>query len=475
MCQRFELILSHNYDASAIGRRIKGLPRDERIKLVGDALGGKANSTLKKRISQARDFLLWCVGQEMKAFPIDAQVFEGYTEALGDAGASYSKLMGVFEIVRFLQHVLGVEVDPNALTSPTIKGRLRKARLNRAPRRQARPLATNEILWLEAFLADPNRSLLDRYAVGCFLMAVYSCARLGDLKVVSDFRLDLDGDSDVGYLELYSLSHKARAYGNAMGLRMPMVAPVKGMGPGCWGRTFVSVAASLGRPLESLASPGPLLTAPVHGGAFSCSWIGNSRWTAWIRSIVALGTPGQVPHFTGHSAKATILSWRSKYGICEEARSVLGHHALPARSVVTYSRELLAAPLRQLASVLKAVENGSFRPDCTRSGMILDLQRPASSEAAGAQVGDGAAQCESNDKAVPAQDASDHDADEAGAPLEPAKGSEVEPQGSRWMDPASCTDKARAKPSTCFPEAAASRSLCVAGPRHQTTRSCAPW
>ena len=83
----------------------------------------------------------------------------------GDAGASYSKLMGVFEIVRFLQHVLGVEVDPKALTSPAIKGRLRKARLNRAPRRQARPLATNEILWLEAFLADPNRSLLDRYAV----------------------------------------------------------------------------------------------------------------------------------------------------------------------------------------------------------------------------------------------------------------------------------------------------------------------
>ena len=76
LCQNFELILSHNYDASAIGRRIKGLPRDERIKLVGDALGGKANSTLKKRVSQARDFLFWCVGQEMKAFPIDAQVFE---------------------------------------------------------------------------------------------------------------------------------------------------------------------------------------------------------------------------------------------------------------------------------------------------------------------------------------------------------------------------------------------------------------
>ena len=141
--------------------------------------------------------------------------------------------------------------------------------------------------------------------------------------------------------------------------------------------------------------------------------------------------------------------------------------------------------------------------------MILDLQGPASSEATAAQAEVGAGQCESDDKAVPAQDASDHDANEAGALLEPVKGNEVEPHseaassdseegsssssscdgldedlqessafknpGQQWMDPASCTDKARAKPSTCFPEAATSTSLCVAGPRHQTKRSCAPW
>ena len=95
LCQRFQLILSHEYDASALGRRIKGLPRDERIKLVGDALGGKAIATLRKRVVQARDLLLWCVGQGIKAFPINA----GYTEAVSDLGAGYTKLMGIFEIV----------------------------------------------------------------------------------------------------------------------------------------------------------------------------------------------------------------------------------------------------------------------------------------------------------------------------------------------------------------------------------------
>ena len=369
LCQRFELILSHEYDASALGRRIKGLQRDERIKLVGDALGGKAIATLRKRVAQARSLLQWCVGQGIKAFPINAGIVEGYTEAVGDSGAGFTKLMGIFEVIRFLQHVLGVEVDPSALSSPMIRGRMRKARLNRASKNQARPLAANEVLWLEAFLADPKRSLLDRYAAGCFLMAIYEYARLGDLKVVSSSRLTL--------VELASLSHKARTYGNAMGLRMPIVAPVKGIGPGCWGKAFVSVSNAVGRPLDTLRGPCPLLTTPLQGGVFSDCWIGNGRWSAWIRSIVSLNTPGPLIRFTGHSAKATVLSWLSKYGVAEEARTVLGHHALPSRSVVTYSSELLASPLRQMAMVLKCVENGSFRPDCTRSGMILEEHEQA--------------------------------------------------------------------------------------------------
>ena len=73
--------------------------------------------------------------------------------------------------------------------------------------------------------------------------------------MLSDGRLQLciDGDSDVGYLELYSLSHKARAYGNAMGLRVPMVAPVKGIGPAFW-------AGRLSAALLPLAPPGKSLT-----------------------------------------------------------------------------------------------------------------------------------------------------------------------------------------------------------------------
>ena len=68
LCQRFELILSREYDASALGRRIKGLQRDERIKLVGDALGGKAIATLRKRVAQARSLLSGALAKESRHF-----------------------------------------------------------------------------------------------------------------------------------------------------------------------------------------------------------------------------------------------------------------------------------------------------------------------------------------------------------------------------------------------------------------------
>ena len=114
------------------------------------------------------------------------------------------------------------------------------------------------------------------------------------------------------------------------------------------------------RPLQG---PCPLLTTPLQGGVFFECWIGNGRWSEWIRSIVSLNTPGPLIRFTGHSAKATVLSWLSKYGVAEEARTVLGHHALPSR--------------QQGTPGVPASPNGNGfevrgRPDCTRSGMILE-------------------------------------------------------------------------------------------------------
>ena len=80
--------------------------------------------------------------------------------------------------------------------------------MKRPPRRQSRLLKVSELKHLESFLSDDTKSLVDRFAAGAMLFAVYS--RIGDLSSVDSVSLDvcrLDGVSR-GYLEARSLSHE---------------------------------------------------------------------------------------------------------------------------------------------------------------------------------------------------------------------------------------------------------------------------
>eukprot|EP00439_Symbiodinium_sp_Y106_P018714 s7388_g2.t1 len=138
MAQRFELVLAHAYDASALGRSIHAKARETRVELVLQALGGKALNTLKARVRVASNMIAWGVSQNLSVFPIDEQVVLEYTDHLVRNGAKFSALTGVLETCQFLHHVLGVDLVPRALSHPLVMGRIRKARLERPPRKQAR-------------------------------------------------------------------------------------------------------------------------------------------------------------------------------------------------------------------------------------------------------------------------------------------------------------------------------------------------
>ena len=70
-----------------------------------------------------------------------------------------------------------------------------------------------------------------------------------------------------------------------------------------------------------------------------------------------------------HSLKATTLAWAAKAGLSLSTRRLLGQHALPHdKSVLEYSRDELAEPLRQMKELLAHIRSGRFRPDATRSG-----------------------------------------------------------------------------------------------------------
>ena len=194
---------------------------------------------------------------------------------------------------------------------------------------------------------------------------------LGDLKVLDCFISDLleDTEGGCGYLEALSLSHKCRGASNSRGLRMHLVVPTKGIGPRPWGKDFLAVARECGRDLEQLKSGEPLLFLPdVHGG-LSNTPADTDRFAGWARDLLC-NLPGYSgDRITGHSAKATALSWMGKSGTDYDTQTILGHHVLVGRkSALTYARDTQAAPVRKFESLLGDIRRGVFLPDSTRSG-----------------------------------------------------------------------------------------------------------
>ena len=105
-------------------------------------------------------------------------------------------------------------------------------------------------------------------------------------------------------------------------------------------------------------------------------WLGRRMRTQevghWVSEFAAALTklPAEVINELGASSfKPTLLSWAAKFGVDTGSRRLLGYHVKPKdKSVLIYSRDALAKPLRELGVVLDAVRSGRFLPDADRSG-----------------------------------------------------------------------------------------------------------
>ena len=97
----------------------------------------------------------------------------------------------------------------------------------------------------------------------------------------------------------------------------------------------------------------------------------TSEATDWIKSLLAMQGFRDLEGLGAHSMKSTLLSWCAKRGLPLDIRRALGYHmAADDHSVLTYSRDSLARPLRKLEAVLSEVRLGIFDPDASRSGHL---------------------------------------------------------------------------------------------------------
>ena len=285
--------------------------------------GSQSQNTVLKRVNSIIRFTHWFTkfSFSITPFPLHAADVEAYLEYLQEQKASPSALSGFVEAVNFCEKVLNIPHIATTIT-PKALNICELANSRRREKRQARVLSVAEVASLEDFLSNERNLIVDRFAAGCFLFALYSRSRWSDLRCVYCYTadiLELEGKI-TGYLEYKTRSHKTARLVQKQGLSMPLVVHVWGVGKTPWVLEFVKVAKLADRPLEHLDQV-PLLPAPTEEGQWTNRSTSTLEAKKWLLSILYKAL-GQDPDGTTiHCLKSAALSWAGKAGLSAEART----------------------------------------------------------------------------------------------------------------------------------------------------------
>ena len=338
--EKWYIVFARGREAWPKGYDIDDIIANRGVGGLRPIFGTCSHNTVVKRANSIIRYTHWFIKNRFSVnpFPISNTDLEDYLEALQFEGASPSAANSFIEAIRFCDKVLNIQglsdtISPKALYLSEL------ANSNRKEKRRARTLTVQEVKSLESFMADEKNVMIDRFACGCFLFALFSRSRWSDLRCVYGFASDIieiDGKI-AGYLEYKTRSHKTARLVQRQGLSMPLVAPAWGVGNTPWAIEFAKVAKLPNSPLDSIHNV-PLLAAPTEDGEWtkrSTSTLEAKRWLLCVLKK-ALGKDPEAT--TIHCLKSTALSWAKKAGLGTEERQVLGHHSTGEKSHEIYNR-----------------------------------------------------------------------------------------------------------------------------------------
>ena len=367
-------IVTEDLSSSLIGASLPVGELVASLKMLRELFGKKSVETVSKRANALVLFFAWA--RKRRPFeaviPFDGAMIDAYLQSLRDESAPAGRFHAFTEAVNFAVHVVGISVcESRCLWSPWSKGLVGLNDINRQPREPRHPLTVAMVRSLEEMLADVLLGIIDRYACGAFLFAIYSRSRSSDLRLVEDWILDLESValSEEGFVECSTRSHKTANLVARSGLAMPLVAVACGVGRTSWATTWVRVAVEAGLPLDG-RQKGPVLPAPNPDGFWSERAATSGEMTRWLKALLER-CHHDVEKVTSHSLKHTTLSWTAKYGLERSLRLRLGHHSDKDGSLDAYSRDLLAPALIRYVQIIKEVRIGAFAPDLSRSGRFV--------------------------------------------------------------------------------------------------------
>ena len=339
----------------------------DQLRVLRDVFATKSPLTLIKRANSLQRYVNFLDNQGM-LFPGDEATLYQHFCAERQAGSPSSRLQSVVEALRFSEHVLGVSQLCAELLSKRVIGASKYQ--TPGPRRQASPFTVKELKVLHSILQTDTEDMWDRVMAGATLCAVYSRSRWSDIQHAESMEAD-PSQWDPIFLEFKVLDHKTkRANAWSEGF-LPAVAVAHGVTLDNWAATWLVVRSSIG---GSIADGFPLMPAPGMDDEPTKRPLSSDEMGKWVRMLFErhnIDLSGR--KITSHSCKSTLLSYMAKFGCDIPTREILGGHVSHLKSVLTYSRDSLAGPLRELEKCLQAIRSMCFSPDASRSGRFIEV------------------------------------------------------------------------------------------------------
>jgi hypothetical protein len=355
--------------------------------VLTDVFAAKATATISKRSGHLLDYADYCVRTKQQFLPLDESMFYEYLvkeRAVRSATAAKSAK----ESIAFGWGTLGLDGAESIINSERICGLCHRMQLHKRPTKRATVLTRKQVICLERTLMNPDCDGPDRVMAGHSLWATFGRLRWRDSLYPSSIQVDINEYGE-GYCEAQTLISKTSTTAQKKTTYLPQVAPANGLETANWPAKWLKLRQQYGLPepgtVNAEGEVMALITKVNSSGNFSSEPLSASEATRWLQEILVHSLDAPIPPLesvkgnTSHCLKATTLSWVSKHGSIEGPdRKLLGGHVDQSEcSMLTYSRDALAKPLRLYVKVLDDVASGKFNPDSTRSGYFIK-ERPGS-------------------------------------------------------------------------------------------------
>ena len=383
-CNKWLSILMVCLQESDVGRNIADLGslddhRMEALEILEAVIGVRSYHTC--RANAVLRFLRFTLEAEPKEQrPFSEELLWRYFHHLRSSGGATSAA-SMLSAVRYAKFVMGFECMDKILSSKRLKGFSDIMFASKRKLQQAMTLTVQQVKLLHQVLEDSTADSFDRAAAGFMLTAVYGRCRISDLSFLDSIRHDHNHQD--GFVELFTTVHKTGRSAAKKATLLPILCPAFGVTGTNWAALAIWVFEQVGLSFNGVLN-GPLLCPPSHEGPYLCRrFVTSGEVGKLLRGLIGLDIeiPDiNVPHVSSHSLKPTGLSWAARYGMSWPDRAVLGRHqSVTSETVAVYSRDLAIGPVSRFAEVVKAIHQGSFRPDAERSNFFSFPPEPPAS------------------------------------------------------------------------------------------------